>query len=1024
MRPLTLEMIAFGPFAGTERIDFREFGQTPLFLINGPTGAGKTTILDAICFALYGETTGSALSPPGFTERDVRHMRCQVASANTLTEVRFTFELYGYEYRIHRIPEQMRPKERGIGHTKQSAKATLHRVDESGNETLLASRTLTEVNEYIQRLTGLAADQFCHVVVLPQGKFRQLLLASSKDRAEILEHLFNTSIYTAIQNQLKEQSAKIREQRRTLDDRRNVYLESLQCDSEQDLAGRIASLQVPLADAAAHHAEAQRLDVEAEKQLGTAQTLAQAFQRLRTAQQEVDHLHAAAADHSARVARAEAASRAAGIDAFWQDARRAEQEFAEVSGRLEIYQRELPERVTALTTARQAKEAAMAREPELQGIRRNIDLFQQRLTALDGLHEAARARDAAMAALVDSRVQFEAREADRAQAQAALQGQLDAILALQSSLEERANLGARVAELRNLCRDRDRLDALDAEQALDQQAERHATLAAKRADDRVTAARALLRELEAARDAGRAALLALILEPGEPCAVCGSTDHPSPARAACEMPDDGALELARAAVDDELLERDKAQKALTEFAVRGEQRARARDPLVSQLGEHGTLSPQAVLKLLSDAEAEQSAFERDRSLLPALQQGKQAAEAKVHAAEQARDTARSKAELASTAQISAEATYTERASLMPADARDGVALRQAIADARSAESSIVGRIRETHDNERAASEAHLKLAELASHATEELQRRKDASALASENWQSARETGGFADDPAFMAAKIPEGELVMLNDAIRQRDDLLLAATARHQEALRNIDGRASPDLPSIEADRRAAADAREVARTELNAIESRLSRYREAQQALEVIARDQAALDARYGCIGELSDLANGSNTQRINLQSYVLSVLLDEVLEHAGERLRRMSKDRYRLLRREEVTDGRRGGLDLDVEDGYTGATRPVSTLSGGESFMAALALALGLSDVVQSRSGGIRLDTLFIDEGFGGLDPDALQLAINTLIDLQAAGRTVGVISHVPDMKQQIPQQLVVERGVVGSRVRVVA
>jgi exonuclease SbcC len=431
-----------------------------------------------------------------------------------------------------------------------------------------------------------------------------------------------------------------------------------------------------------------------------------------------------------------------------------------------------------------------------------------------------------------------------------------------------------------------------------------------------------------------------------------------------------------------------------------------------------------VLKLLSDAEAEQSAFERDRSLLPALQQGKQAAEAKVHAAEQARDTARSKAELASTAQISAEATYTERASLMPADARDGVALRQAIADARSAESSIVGRIRETHDNERAASEAHLKLAELASHATEELQRRKDASALASENWQSARETGGFADDPAFMAAKIPEGELVMLNDAIRQRDDLLLAATARHQEALRNIDGRASPDLPSIEADRRAAADAREVARTELNAIESRLSRYREAQQALEVIARDQAALDARYGCIGELSDLANGSNTQRINLQSYVLSVLLDEVLEHAGERLRRMSKDRYRLLRREEVTDGRRGGLDLDVEDGYTGATRPVSTLSGGESFMAALALALGLSDVVQSRSGGIRLDTLFIDEGFGGLDPDALQLAINTLIDLQAAGRTVGVISHVPDMKQQIPQQLVVERGVVGSRVRVVA
>lgn len=1020
MRPLLLEMTAFGPFAGTERIDFRALGESPLFLINGPTGAGKTTILDAICFALYGKTTG------GNGERDANDMRCQMSAATTLTEVRFHFELGGQEYRVHRLPEQMRPKNRGTGETKQLADATVWRVGPDGNETVEASRKLTEVKECIERLTGLTADQFCQVMVLPQGKFRQLLLASSKDRADILEHLFNTSIYTGIQNQLKEQSADIRQQKKTLDERRKFYLEGTHCNSEQELAERIQSLQAPLAEATARHVAAQEYDANAEKLFSAAQALAQAFQRLTAAQEEISRLDAEQAQHAANVQRAEAASRAAGIDALWQDSQRADRELADVSSRLAGYQRELPALEAALAVAVQANQDAAAREPELQDIRRNLDLLQQSLGALDALHAAGAERDTAKAALDLARGALATAESGRELAQAALQAQLDAIATLQAAVDSRGNVGTRVAELRNLCRDRDRLETIDAEDARDQQAVLDATLAAERADDRVTAARVRLRELEAARDAGRAALLALTLNPGDPCAVCGSTEHPSPAEATGDMPDESALDRARAAEEVELRDRDEAQKALTEPAARKEQRATERGPLLRQLGDHARLSPQALREQFSASEAEKQVLDQDRSRLVALQQGKPQTEENVRTAEQVRDAARTAAEQAGTAHTTAEAKYSERLSSMPEEARDEAALQQVIADARQAESRIVALINDAQQAEKNASSEHLKLAELAKHATEDLRRRKEAAAVASDIWQRARESGAFSDDEAFMGAKLPEGQLVALQAAIRHYDDALLGATRIRDEAQREIDGRAAPDLVAAQADRQAAAIARDSARNDLNALEQQLKRYEESQQSLDAVAREQTALDARYGCIGELSELANGSNTQRISLQSYVLSVLLDEVLDHAGERLRRMSKDRYLLLRREEVTDGRRswGGLDLDVEDGYTGATRPVSTLSGGESFMAALALALGLSDVVQSRSGGIRLDTLFIDEGFGGLDPDALQLAINTLIDLQAAGRTVGVISHVPDMKQQIPQQLVVERGNIGSHVRVVA
>ncbi len=231
--------------------------------------------------------------------------------------------------------------------------------------------------------------------------------------------------------------------------------------------------------------------------------------------------------------------------------------------------------------------------------------------------------------------------------------------------------------------------------------------------------------------------------------------------------------------------------------------------------------------------------------------------------------------------------------------------------------------------------------------------------------------------------------------------------------------------MPALEQAELVARRARDAAVGDVRVLGERRAALERTQHALAQLLAEQAALEAEYAVLGRLARIANGGNAHNLSLQRFVLSVLLDEVLVEAGHRLRLMSRGRYQLSRREEVRDARsKSGLELDVEDAYTGRVRPVATLSGGESFMAALALALGLSDVVQAHSGGIRLDTLFIDEGFGSLDADALDLAIRTLIDLQASGRMVGIISHVPELKQQMDVQIVVVPGASGSHLRLVA
>ncbi|MFZ1834224.1 MAG: SbcC/MukB-like Walker B domain-containing protein, partial [Pseudomonadales bacterium] len=375
-------------------------------------------------------------------------------------------------------------------------------------------------------------------------------------------------------------------------------------------------------------------------------------------------------------------------------------------------------------------------------------------------------------------------------------------------------------------------------------------------------------------------------------------------------------------------------------------------------------------------------------------------------------------------EASAATMVSERQQRVPEDMQQPAALGRAIAALETELAQLGALLSASARALEQAREARI-AAESSATATREGAEKAGAQhKAAGQRWQQALASSSYSSNEEFRAALITPQEQAGLEQQLREYQDTLLLARRALEEKQAAIAGLVRPELTQtaeFERDKRATLT---QAIDQLGMLGERHKTQSAVLKTLETLAREQAAREAEYAVTGKLSQVANGSNAYRLSLQRFVLAALLDDVLIEADHRLKLMSKGRYRLLRRLEADDMRgKSGLDLDVEDAYTGTRRSVATLSGGESFMAALSLALGLSDVVQAHSGGIRLDTLFIDEGFGSLDPDSLDLAIRTLVDLQAAGRMVGIISHVPELKQQISAQVVVEAGVSGSRLRVV-
>ncbi|EKG2654508.1 SMC family ATPase [Vibrio parahaemolyticus] len=1010
MKPIKLTMQAFGPFAKTETIDFEKLGSNALFLINGPTGSGKTSILDAICFALYGETTSN--------ERQGIQMRCDLASPQLLTEVTLDFSLHGKVYRVTRAPEQEAPKARGEGLTVRKHTASLYELGET--EKLITSKT-TQVKTEITNIISLNETQFRQVMVLPQGKFRELLLATSKEREEIFGQLFETDIYKKIEYALKDKASSISKAKDEFDNQIRGALQVAGVTSEAELTEQRETLSVQFASAQKREQESLAQLNAVKTEIQKAETLSNEFKKREQAE-AVLHLHLQQTETiSAHQLQLDNAKKASRIELPYIKLQNAAQQVQDLNQKVAVLSQDLKAADDVLKTKEQAFQQAKEQANRVPRLTEQ----QYQLESMKGKLVEKVELDSAIAAGLQQKSEFEEtlkkyivfREKltqDALQAQKVLeQARIDvaSIGSVDAEIKQQQRLMSDLQKLGNLNQELSKLDVLtSSKQASVTQAKSYYENLQREAD-----------ALELSWHNAQAAVLALRLQTGEQCPVCGSTEHPQPAQFVGDEVTKEQVQQARHQEREAQITLNQLSNQLEQHNIAIAQYTQQIEQMVSELGQNANLELQALqasihqlnerlqhLNAMNIAQLEQSVNELNQRCLVGegkindLQNQMAANESTIKANQQqlAKLSASLGDKYTSLAQLENDLTQIHKQIVELNNGLESaqVQLQQAVLAKSNVDSQLT-----TH--QQWLLEANSKLED------------------AKTEWESALKASAFADEAHFLQSKVSEQQIQTWQqeiDNFKQTQIQLEQTLADLNQALKAVD---KPNLEALNVSLSTAQNSYLEIRNQLDSTRSLFEGLEKVRNEISNLHDKNRKLEEEYKVFGTLYDVASGKTGSRISLHRFVLGVLLDDVLIQASQRLSLMSKGRYILARKTEGFKGAAGrGLDLVVEDGYTGKMRDVATLSGGESFMAALALALGLSDVVQSYSGGIRLDTLFIDEGFGSLDPESLDLAIQTLVDLQQTGRMIGVISHVSELKEQMALRIDVEPSRFGSTVSV--
>lgn len=915
MKPLRLELAAFGPYRDRALLDFRRLGANPLLLLWGPTGAGKTMLLDAVCFALFGECSGET--------RKADTVRSHHADPSARTTVTLDFSVGDNIYRVWRAPAWQRPRIKGDGFTEQPPDATLWlrngclSDDDPGH---VLETGYQKVTQRITELLGFTSRQFRQVVVLPQGEFQRFLQSGSRERETILEVLFQTRRYFLIQEALKRRSREAEQLVREKMAQRALILEQAAVADRDQLLLRIGELEIQLSAAGAELASAIERERTAVAALEHGKQTEKRFLELRQAETQYDALEARRQDFDQRALRLARAQKALPLAHLEQQLRRREQEAQEAATAVEDARRRHGQASLAHQTASRLLAAEAARRADREKAVSDLQRLEQ---------------------LVPQMRQFE----DALIRQRAAQARLERVNQRESEIRR---LEQRVAAAEDeLARAASRIPALQAQ--LEQQRRR-------------------TRSLEDAWLAGQAAVLASRLTPGEPCPVCGSTDHPAPAQPVPGLPSESELRRARKTLE-------HTEQAFQEALIENQRAGQAREQAQREFNlarEQFSQDLQAAREELTRSEAEARTI----------------------------------------------------AAGIPDSLREPGALAQAI-DAARHRLEQLNAAWETAQKEERRTSAELAAAQTALAMAE--QRASEARAALDEiaaRFIAATREAGFAGPEDYAAARLSQDEIARLDQDIQDFRRELTSAAARLQQARSAVEGLVRPDLPQLEAALARAQQERSRCQERKAGLERDLDAAKRHLQQLDSLSAELAELESRQRVIALLADVAQGRNSFSLSFQRFVQITQLERVLETASSRLRLMSKGRYCLQRAPEPESrSRAGGLDIQVLDSHTGQARPVSTLSGGESFLASLALALALSDVVQASAGGIRLDSIFVDEGFGTLDAEALELAIATLRSLRAGGRLVGIISHVAELREQIPARIEIVPGHRGSSITMV-
>ena len=903
MRPIRIEMSAFGPYAGKQTVEMDRLGTSGIYLITGDTGAGKTTIFDAIVFALYGTASSD--------RRSGDMLRSRYAEPDTPTEVKLVFAYRNKEYEIRRNPTYQRPKLRGEGMTQENASAELRLP---GGEIL--TRT-GEVDEKIREILGMTRDQFMQIAMIAQGDFLKLLLAKTEERRKIFSSIFRTGRYARLEERLKQEA---RQARKTYD----------------DLVREIGFEQ-----------ERARLPEGTDRSGLRDEEYLQAIEKFR----DEAGIRLEEGEKKQELLRGELDALAARILVAEEQEKRKKA--------LEETRQQWTKLQAAAEQRKQELEAARSREPEAKEKEARLHVEQDRLQQYDRLEELKQQKteaekeqasdEAARKKLEEGRKSLTQQIQDCRQKIKEKEALAGKAAALSGEKERLRSQGAEYNELKTL---------LEAYEEASEKWNRAAVTYQAACGKEQELGESYRRQHRAFLD-DQAGILAAELAENQPCPVCGSLHHPSPAVKTDDAPTRETVEQSQKRWEESKTAMDEAGRKAA--ALRG-----TRDSSLQHMEEKakGLNMPTEPVTLKETLMEEQKRFRSKwKEVTEALAASEAATEAKVVLEE--------KLETLQKKQEEDEETYRK------------LELESA-------------RLQEQIEN-------------------------------LSANYSELKETLPYPDrESAGKAASLLDREIREIREAVQSAEENEKAAAGRIQEAEGRMDelqkqireGESAESMTSAELQENQKKKKGEQLRLQAEAKEDNLIWETNSAAAGRIRKlngeREQAA--RKYSMLQNLADTANGnlSGKQRIQLETYVQQQLFDRILVRANTRFRVMSGGQYDLVRRKEYQKNQQSGLDLDVVDHYNGTTRSVSTLSGGESFMASLSLALGLSDEIQESAGGVQLDALFVDEGFGSLDEETLDQAMKAIQTLaEDGGRIVGIISHVTELQNRIDRQLLVRK-----------
>ncbi|TNJ62683.1 SMC family ATPase [Paenibacillus hemerocallicola] len=1017
MRPLKLTMHAFGPYRDTETVDFTSLEDRRLFVISGNTGAGKTSIFDAICFALYGCASGEDRAEP-------RMLRSHFADEETHTAVDFEFAVGPRSYRVFR---QMAHR-KGTNKSETGGKAELYETT-SGQETPCVDRfQVGDVNARMETILGLTKEQFSQIVMLPQGEFRKLLTSDTENKEDILRRIFRTGLYQRLEGKFQQKHRDMKDAHKEAAAKAELYLKQtretmpLREDSALDITFRqpaynAAQVMEGLAQESLYYRELARtgeerkaaltaLLEERETELRASLLLNGRFAELAQKRAKRADLERRREDVALRERKLALAERAACLEPYAEQAAKAARDAEAKRRQLDATRREAEAAERAYAEAEALHRGEAAREPERKEAERELQRTGE-------LAPAVRTLDAQRREVERLRREEQAGAARLAEAEAKLAAVREAKRAGATRLAEAEAVTAALPEkLEALDRLRQKAKLLkaliEAEGRLGEAARAEAEL-----DGQLRRVRAEHDRLETLWIEGQAGLLAAHLHDGKPCPVCGSPDHPDKAAAGEAVPGRETLQQAKEAlrhVEQEL----GAAKAQAAAARSGW------DSGSGEMAEHG-IAPNGLAEqyALVEAEgkrqrAETDGLKRQAASLQPLREEAAGFDRQMEELLKEKDELIVRQQRLAVECSSRQTLLDKELERIPEELRSPERLERRLQEQRA----LSGKLEQSwQEAQRRLQQAGTRLAGEKANAVQMAGQAEEAEANlreAGERFRLELEKNGFAEPGEYIAARLAEPERLALQKHIEEFRQQLSALAEQVAELERELEGRHPADT---EAMKEALAGLKlELERT-LGDLQT-AERYRQEAERLKAAieaAQDEARkLEERLTQVMDLYQMLKGDNPLKISFERYILIEYLEQILHAANVRLSSLSGGQFVLQRSDRLeTRGKQSGLGLDVYDAYTGQNRDVKTLSGGEKFNASLCLALGMTDVIQSHQGGVSIEMMFIDEGFGSLDEESLGKAIAALVDLQRAGRMIGVISHVQELKDAFPAVLEVRK-----------